>query len=151
MNFDTNLNQKTARERASSVCLAEGQILMVKLKDPVSGVERLFPPGGKIEPGESPDQTAVRETREETGFEVEPLPNAKPIVVTYPFDWASVVYEVHTHFVACRLSEAYRAPRAIADESYNLGAVWLPVAEVSAALAFQDDIRKAVLACLRFF
>lgn len=45
---------------------SEHRILLVRQRD--SG--RWSTPGGAIEPGESPTQAAIRETQEETGFEV---------------------------------------------------------------------------------
>jgi 8-oxo-dGTP diphosphatase len=53
-------------------------------------------PGGKLEPGETLDQAAVRECLEETGLEVE-------VVAVYathqqPYDHACV----ELHFIACR-------------------------------------------------
>lgn len=41
----------------------DGRILLVRKR----GTHRFMLPGGKIEAGESPDQTAVREAREELG------------------------------------------------------------------------------------
>jgi mutator protein MutT len=41
-------------------------------------------PGGKIEPGELPEQTAVREAREELGIDVESVGTLDPITHTYP-------------------------------------------------------------------
>lgn len=38
-----------------------------------------FPPGGHIEPGELPDEAALREVREESGFDVELLDAGRPI------------------------------------------------------------------------
>ena len=57
------------------------------LRDPVSGVTAFFPPGGGVEPGESPAETARRETLEEAGLRVRVDPAAE-LVVTYPFRWA---------------------------------------------------------------
>jgi 8-oxo-dGTP diphosphatase len=54
-------------------------------------------PGGKIEPGETPEAAAVRECLEETGLSVEPLFRYPEHVAEYHHD------RVHLVFVACRL------------------------------------------------
>ena len=41
-------------------------------------------PGGKIEPGETPAQAAVREVREELGLDIEPLAEIPPVRHVYP-------------------------------------------------------------------
>lgn len=41
-------------------------------------LQRWLPPGGHIEPGELPDEAAVRETLEETGLQVEVVDAALP-------------------------------------------------------------------------
>ena len=47
---------------------SEGRFLMVK------HVSRAWEmPGGRVEPGESPEEAAKREFREETGLEIEPV------------------------------------------------------------------------------
>ena len=47
----------------------KGKILLVKNAD----FDSWTPPGGSIEPGESPKDAAIREMREETGLLVEPI------------------------------------------------------------------------------
>ncbi|MDT9594263.1 NUDIX domain-containing protein [Nocardioides zeae] len=55
----------------AAVCLqdADGRVLTVRKR----GTERFMLPGGKIEAGETPEQTAVREIAEEIGVELRDL------------------------------------------------------------------------------
>jgi 8-oxo-dGTP diphosphatase len=63
-------------------------------------------PGGKIEPGETPEVAAVRECREETGITVEPLFRYPTHVQDYDHD------RVELHFIACRPSPHEDQPTA---------------------------------------
>ncbi|MDO4761163.1 MAG: NUDIX domain-containing protein [Corynebacterium sp.] len=47
---------------------AAGRILTVRKQ----GTQRFMLPGGKLEPGESPKQAALRETQEEIGVDLDP-------------------------------------------------------------------------------
>ena len=54
----------------AAVCVtdASGWLLTVRKR----GTHRFMLPGGKLEPGETPEQAVVRETEEEVGIRVEP-------------------------------------------------------------------------------
>lgn len=52
-------------------------------------------PGGKVEPGETPEQTTVRECLEETGLRVKILAARAVIEHVYPHGW------VRLHFFDC--------------------------------------------------
>lgn len=126
------------------MCEAEGHLLVVRLRDPVSLLEAFFPPGGAVEAGESPPETAVRETLEETGLRVRIVPSAD-LVETYPFVWAGVDYDVTTHFFRATLEGPFvlEIPKVV-DAAYNLGAFWLPSAEALDAMSIYPAIVSAV-------
>lgn len=60
-------NYDSMIELAGSLIVEDGEILLIHRKDR----DRWEVPGGKVEDGESPTETAVREAREEIGVEVE--------------------------------------------------------------------------------
>ncbi len=137
------------RLRTSAVCLAEGHLLVVRLRDPTTGVVALYPPGGAVEAGETPAETARRETLEETGVAVQ-VDEERTVVVTYPFRWDGVDREVTTHYFAAKLEGAFDLclPKVV-DASYNLGAEWIPVAPALDAMRVNPVIADATARCLR--
>ena len=52
---------------SSGILIREGRLLLIRRKNPPSFDMFAFP-GGRAEPGETPDQTALREFEEETGI-----------------------------------------------------------------------------------
>jgi mutator protein MutT len=49
-------------------------------------------PGGKCEPGETPEQATLRECREETGLDVHLGPLRRVVVHRYPHAWVELSY-----------------------------------------------------------
>src|SRR6478609_7108920 len=94
--------QMATRIRASVLCAHEGKLLLVRQQDPSSKRIYLFPPGGKIEPGERPVDAARRETLEETGFDVV-IEEASESILEYLFDWGGAQVPCKTHFFRARL------------------------------------------------
>jgi 8-oxo-dGTP pyrophosphatase MutT (NUDIX family) len=136
------------RERASAVCVHDGALLCVRLRDPLSRVARLFVPGGRIERGESAAEAAARETLEETGYAVEIDHDAR-ISARYPYVWMGLKIAVTTHFFRARLADDRPEPLPTHDATYNEGACWLPLDQLEAELSFHLAILEAVRSLVR--
>ncbi len=79
-----------------ALCLVErdGKLLMLERRDPEGAWDKKWElPGGKIEVGEEPAQTAVREILEETGLDVCNLSH----VLTHNHTWDLPERIVHVH------------------------------------------------------
>ena len=101
---------------AIAVVEHEGRFLIGQRPEgvPLAGLWEF--PGGKIEPGETPAQAAVRECLEETGLRVEALEE-------YPAHEHEYSHgHVELHFIACRTLEPFTPLR----DTYR----WVPQHEL---------------------
>lgn len=110
----------------------EDRVLLIR-KRRGHGVGKINGPGGKLEPGESPAQCAVRETLEETG--VQPLgPRLAALfrfVDTCQPDWLGYVYTAHAYTGAPRTTAEgiphwYPTSALPLEEMWDDDRHWLP-------------------------
>jgi A/G-specific adenine glycosylase len=92
-------------------------------------------PGGQMEPGESPEQTVLREVREETGFEV--VSRGKLAVIKHSYTRYRVT--MHAYLAAFPSGVEPPEPRLTAATSFR----WLPF-ETLGRLAFPTAMRKLI-------
>jgi tRNA(adenine34) deaminase len=131
------------RIRASAVCVYRAQLLCVRLRDPLTRVDRLFVPGGEIEPGETAAAAACRETLEETGYRVEVAP-ASELTIHHDFTWNGVLLDVTTHYFRASLLDERGAGMRGEEPAYNEGVQWLALDQVDRTLGFCAPILGAV-------
>ncbi|WP_448321784.1 NUDIX hydrolase [Streptomyces sp. CO7] len=97
--------ETTHRVAARILCLdAAGRLLLMRWRDPVDGTHLWEPPGGGVEPGETPLTAARRELAEETG-----LDPAAVLDRSVPLDrdvvWGGKRYVGTEHFFVARFAE----------------------------------------------
>lgn len=90
---------------------------------PLAGLAEF--PGGKIKPGESPEQAAVRECLEETGLAVEVVSAYRPHVQSYEHG------AVALHFFACAPRRAESTNEPPASLTPHPPFAWMPRAELA--------------------
>ncbi len=103
---------------AIAVVEHDGQFLIGQRPPGVALADLWEFPGGKIEPGETPEAAAVRECLEETGLAVQPLFRYPEHVQQYDHD------RLQLFFVACQLVDCHHGEpsppfRWVARENLN--------------------------------
>ncbi len=123
-------------ELASSVILErDGRYLLVRRANPPSADMYAFP-GGRAEPGEAPEQTALRELQEETGI------HARNPVLFETYDLPGKESEGRHFFLSVFKAQADATAVAVAsDDAAGLG--WFTPDEIF-ALPIPDSVRQCV-------
>ena len=106
-------------------------------------------PKGKIDPGERPEETAVREVREETGVEGALVEKLGDVRYTYTRRGGTRVFKVVSFYLlragSGRIDEIDQQMRVEVDE-----ARWLPLEEATRLLAYGGERQMAAKARDRF-
>jgi 8-oxo-dGTP pyrophosphatase MutT (NUDIX family) len=121
--YDPNAPKPNSVRPAAAVALfdGDGRILLLRRKDN----DKWTMPGGTMDFGESLGRCAVREVREETGFDIE----LTGLIGTYTDPKILIAYsdgEVRQEFTLVYAAKIKSGELAIDHESK--GAVWVPIA-----------------------
>ncbi|WP_336210004.1 NUDIX hydrolase [Nonomuraea sp. LPB2021202275-12-8] len=116
------------RPAARVICLdREDRVLLLHWHDRVSGADVWEPPGGGIDPGETPLQAARRELTEETGLPGSSVQD-RSVEVARDFTWLGVRYVKTESFFLARFDHSRPPvdPGALTPEEREayLGCLW---------------------------
>lgn len=86
---------KPIRKAVRCYSIKDNNVVAIKYKK--GNLEGYYDiPGGKIEEGELPEQTVIREMKEETGLDVKDLKYKGNMIIEYP----NRIFDVHTFVVS---------------------------------------------------
>ena len=135
-----------------------GEVLLLQGRDPAHPDDRHWVSiGGAVEEGESLEEGALRELREETGIVVSPLALSPPVHVgTIDFSWDGVDYRSHNTFFALALDRDVEVRLDGLEEAEvgNLTAAawWFPddlAADGTAASPDMPEIMRRAIAVVK--
>jgi 8-oxo-dGTP pyrophosphatase MutT (NUDIX family) len=121
----------------------DGRLLLVHGRDPATGTTYWYPVGGGVEPGETPDEAAVREAWEETGLDRLAV-GARVWTRDLTYVHAGRTFNVHEDWLHCPVAHFGPAPaRLTAGESASiLGFRWWTADELRSTVEtiFPSDL-----------
>ena len=126
-----------ARPASSAILERDGRFLLVLRRNPPSADMYAFP-GGRGEPGETPEETALREFLEETGIQA----RDPRLFSTYDLKTHAPDGSISSHFFLSvfRVEADRYAVAAAADDAADLG--WYSVEEIR-----RMPVPQSVLEC----
>ena len=89
---------KTIREAVRCFLVKDSKVVVIKYKSGNIKEGYYDIPGGKIEKGETPEEAAIREMKEETGIKVKKLKSKGKMIIEYPkriFNLTSYIFSKH--------------------------------------------------------
>jgi 8-oxo-dGTP diphosphatase len=125
---DVNWSEWEARDPATLVfVIRDGQILLINKKTGL-GKGKVNGPGGKVDPGETPEQGAVRECHEELGIRVSGLEYCGQHRFQFVDGYSIHVWVYRTqHF------------EGVPTESPEADPLWVPIDQIPFDLMWEDD------------
>ncbi len=133
------------RTRTAALCVAKSQVLLVEHYDSVQRKPFLSLPGGRVETGETPEQAAIREVFEETGYRVSLRGSPKPINYYY-FLWQGRNVFCETYWFLADL--AFPQPEEHEGDENVIAVHWRPLAELPEVLSYHYAIKRTALSLL---
>lgn len=127
-------------ETGGGIVVHEGKVLL--LDRPKRGEVRL--PKGHIDPGETPEMTALRETTEESGYADLQIIAALGCHLV-EFDYEDTHYIRNEYYFLMQLTGTQRIKRSKLDEK-QFRPIWVPFADAVAKLTFPAEKQVVSLA-----
>ncbi len=113
------------------------EVALAEERDRLSGADNTRLAKGHVEPGETPEETAIREVREEIGVAAEIVAPLGTVNYTYVEDGIAVAKEVHFFLMEI----ASGKPFPLDGEMERM--YWCPIEHASARLTFETERRIA--------
>lgn len=114
------------RDRSQAVVCRNGKLLLVE--HIMHGRDFFNLPGGGIEEGETPEEAALRELKEETGVDGAIL---RPLTIEYKADLESRIYTFLVEIPEDALPQKGSDPELAPEQQSIIGVAWLSLEEIS--------------------
>lgn len=131
--YTTPMDQVVIKRSAGGIVHRDNTFLALRVREH----DEIVFPKGTIEPGETPEQTAVREIFEETGYRVQIL--EKLGEVTYEFSEHHTRYRKTVHHYLMRLIDTLAPPTPQREDYEDFENVWLTADEAMNCLTHDES------------